>query len=959
MAASIETVSQLLEATLDPSKNKQAEAALQQEEIKPGYSLLLLQIIAASAQPYNTRLASALCFKNFIRRSWTDEDGNYKLPQSEVTAIKQELIGLMTSVPQGIQSQLGDAVSIIAESDFWERWDTLIDDLVSRLTPDNYVVNNGVLRVAHSIFKRWRSLYRSDELFTEINHVLDKFGPPFLALFENTDRLIEQKKDDKAALEQLFSTLNLIIKIFYDLSCQDLPPLFEDNFAALSPLLHKYLTYENPILEDDAGEAGSLEFVKAGIFEALTFYVKSYEDAFGSYLAQFITTSWNLLTAIGPETKYDILVSKALQFLTAISRVSHHAQNFNDDAILGQVIEKVVLPNLSLRDSDMEMFEDEPIEFIRRDLEGSDSDTRRRAATDFLRQLMEQFEQRVTEVVSKYIEHFISDFSKDPATNWKSKDTAVYLFSSIAAKGVATAGQGVKGTNPLVNVIDFFQKNVAGDLVAESRVEPILKVDAIKFLYIFRSQMSKEQWHDAFPLLVQHLTSPNYVVYTYAAITVERILFLTTEAKEPIFSKADVSPLAGDLLEHLFQLIEKDGAPEKVQENEFLMRCVMRVLIVIKDGVVPIIDKVLSHLIKITDVISVNPSNPRFYYYHFEALGAVIRFGGPANADKIEKGLFEPLAVTLQKEVTEFTPYVFQLFAAILESNPTEPLPSPFKDLIPPVLMPALWEAKGNVPALVIFLSAVMSRGATDLAAANQVEPILGIFQKLLSTKVHERLGFDLIENVIKSFPVASLQAYFEPMFNIMLVRLNSSKTEIFALRFVKFYHFLSARDREGLGADFVINVIEQVQTGVFAPLYLNIVLPETQKLAKPLDRKTAVISLVKTLADSTAFVDKYKKGWGYTCEALLRLLQNPPLPVIVDDSIPDQDVDDLGFGVGYTQLNTCKRPSVDPWPEVTDVKVMVREYLREADGRHNGRINSIVQERLTDEVRNALSAYL
>jgi hypothetical protein len=32
----------------------------------------------------------------------------------------------MISVPGGIQTQLGEAVSVIADSDFWERWDTLV-----------------------------------------------------------------------------------------------------------------------------------------------------------------------------------------------------------------------------------------------------------------------------------------------------------------------------------------------------------------------------------------------------------------------------------------------------------------------------------------------------------------------------------------------------------------------------------------------------------------------------------------------------------------------------------------------------------------------------------------------------------------------------------------------------------------------------------------------------------------
>ena len=59
--------------------------------------------------------------------SFQDEDGNYRLQQNEVTAIKQELIGLMIAVPSSIQTQLGDAIGVIADSDFWERWDTLVD----------------------------------------------------------------------------------------------------------------------------------------------------------------------------------------------------------------------------------------------------------------------------------------------------------------------------------------------------------------------------------------------------------------------------------------------------------------------------------------------------------------------------------------------------------------------------------------------------------------------------------------------------------------------------------------------------------------------------------------------------------------------------------------------------------------------------------------------------------------
>jgi hypothetical protein len=60
-----------------------------------------------------------------LTSSLQDEEGNYKLPEDEVRTIKQELIGLMISSPSNIQTQLGEAISIIADSDFWTRWESL------------------------------------------------------------------------------------------------------------------------------------------------------------------------------------------------------------------------------------------------------------------------------------------------------------------------------------------------------------------------------------------------------------------------------------------------------------------------------------------------------------------------------------------------------------------------------------------------------------------------------------------------------------------------------------------------------------------------------------------------------------------------------------------------------------------------------------------------------------------
>ena len=60
-----------------------------------------------------------------------------------------------------------------------------------------------------------------------------------------------------------------------------------------------------------------------------------------------------------------------------------------------QVCEHIVIPNIRLRDDMEEMFEMNWLEYVRRDTEGSDNDTRRRAATDLVKALTARFEAQV------------------------------------------------------------------------------------------------------------------------------------------------------------------------------------------------------------------------------------------------------------------------------------------------------------------------------------------------------------------------------------------------------------------------------------------------------------------------------------------------------------------------------------------------------------------------------------
>lgn len=117
--------------------------------------------------------------------------------------------------------------------------------------------------------------------------------------------MIEENSNNLAALTILARSLTLLIKIYYDLNCQDLPEFFEDNLATFMGLFEKYLVYQNPLLvTDDEEEEGPLEQIKTGICYILELYASRYEDAFPQ-LQKFVHIVINLLTSAGSEPKYD------------------------------------------------------------------------------------------------------------------------------------------------------------------------------------------------------------------------------------------------------------------------------------------------------------------------------------------------------------------------------------------------------------------------------------------------------------------------------------------------------------------------------------------------------------------------------------------------------------------------------------------------------------------------------
>jgi exportin-2 (importin alpha re-exporter) len=119
-----------------------------------------------------------------------------------------------------------------------------------------------------------------------------------------------------------------------------------------------------------------------------------------------------------------------MKFLTSVSSKALHRDVFNSPEVLTQIC-GIVVKNLQLRSSDEELFEDNPMDYIRRDVEGSDGDSRRSAARDLIRGLLNTFSKEVTSISMNAIQTQLQQYRLDAAANWTLKDVSVRIYGVV------------------------------------------------------------------------------------------------------------------------------------------------------------------------------------------------------------------------------------------------------------------------------------------------------------------------------------------------------------------------------------------------------------------------------------------------------------------------------------------------------------------------------------------------
>lgn len=940
--AAMAQLAQLLAQTISPDTQamRNAEQQLRQGELRPGFCLMLLELLRDASVNEGARQAGAIYFKNFVRRQWTVESGG--ITPNDRQAIKQHLLSLMLQAPKPTQVQLAAGLEEISITDYPAEWQSLLPEMVQHLkTSQDMSVLRGTMETAHTVFLKFRSQSRSNELLREIKYTVIGCQETHLAVFKAACEKVLSGSLTPDLLAVHFDLLNATLGVFFSLNVVDLPEFFEDHkeeyfkgfleilkFKQASPAT----TYAAEQLEKSILQA------KGEICECFALYTEKYQEEFSPFLLPCVNDVFTLLMDLSQEEKNDQLVARGIKFLSSAASTHWPQSPFEDPKVLSGICEKVVFPNILLRDSDVELFEDNALEYVRRDMEAADQETRRRSSMDLVKAMSKLNEAKVTEILIGYVKELLAKAGQVPPDQAERfKDACIYLCIAMAVKG-QTQREGVLMVNQNINVVDFFHGIVGAELrqdPPQAGKPPVLRASCLKFITVFRNQLPKDVIGSVLQGICRHIAAPDPVVHTYAAICIEKLLTVRERNAQGDkmgfrYSPAEMKDSLLPMVEPILRCIAQG---QGIPQNEYLMRCVARIFSFLKDLGAEAGLSTLPTLAAILVAMSQNPLNPIFNHNLFEAIASIVKVCVPSRPDNVEGALLPVFEQILERNVTDFLPYTFQILGLLLDATTSvKPL---YQALFSRLLSQDLWQSQANVPGLIRLMRAYFSKHGMFAQLLDQhMQAILERFQFVLSNRKTESSAFDLINAMYTHLPLELYQKYFKTLVTVLLTRLQSSKSPKFQKDFVVSCSLFAHRDRSQ-APGVLFGAFNEIQPGLMANLLSGVWLNVLKMSLRLDERKVCTLALVKILAaDDIRQNPQALTGCAIALVSLLGLTPSSTAAVAdqeSDDELPIDGGAGQEFEVSFAKLKNTDLPGAAAGlaPDVPDLPAAAKAAMQ------------------------------
>jgi exportin-2 (importin alpha re-exporter) len=703
---------------------------------------------------------------------------------------------------------------------------------------------------------------------------------------------------------------------------------------------------------------GAPDSLRTAVCDNLQLYMEKYEEEFRGFLQEFVEAVWGLLMAQTASPTRGQLAVTAIRFLTTVAESVHHAL-FGSPEAMKQICDSVVVPNLRLRDDDEELFEGNWVEYVRRDSEGSDADTLRRAACRLLRGLAANYRDQVAALVSAQVQQMLAAYAADRVNNWKEKDAAIYLVISLMQKPGATGGGA-----PVVDMESFFTSVIVPELQASDwQSEPMLKATVLRFLKEFKDQIPKATAVALLPSVMRFLSHESNVVHSYAATFIENLLMIKDAVPVPVpgantvtrsqrYVASDINPFAPQIIQNLSTAL---SFPDS-NENPYLMKCLMRVL-GIANIAGQIVHDITARLVGILMEVCNNPKNPDFNHYLFESLAAVIGRAGeqdPALVPVFEASLFPVLQRILVEDIAEFWPYAFQIFAQLVNlSQP--PLSQNYMQLFGVLLSNATWDRPPCVPALVRLLRAFLRKIPNELNQEGRLSNILAIFRSLLSRSSTEDSAFYMLNTLVENVVFDIMSPYISEIWSALFTRLQTRQAVKFVNSLVVFMSLVLVK----YGSGVLVSSIDAIQPSLFTQILQRFWIPNLKLIKGTLEVKLTAVASTRLLCESAVLLDAAAAQWwgkllDSTVALLLRTDQGGAQQELNDDA-DAVDIQRTGYSVSFVRLQYSGRSEDDLLKEVNDPKQFLVTSLATLSAQSPGRFGPVIEQHVDPANKSVL----
>ena len=712
------------------------------------------------------RISASIFLKNYIQDYFYDSSNNAILNKHKImdenskSFFKEKILQLLLNVENNLLPHIIEMVKIIVQNSngylvIWPNLMTFIGDVLKKhdISKSRYIY-----QLIAKIIKRYHIESKSHPLFKEIINTMEHICQPMtddalnIIKFFNT---YESNAKNDEVMMQCIQMMNKIMSIFYSLNYQDFPEFFEDHLQEWINILIDTVLFPNKNSNMNNINKNLFDIaikLKAKTLKNINYYYYNYYEDVENYIQQFSSAVWTVMCTCKINDNFSKLMKELLDYFKCGFQM-RRMNNLNIEQ-LNKIIERIILPNMTMSEKEIEDFLDNPVEFLKVEFEEYDMSSNKYFSINLLQLIISNYPDVNKQIIAPKINKFLEEYNKDNAKNWNKKLVVINLLFASCIKTFAQRF-GVTELNPnsMYTDIESLINEIFIKEFQNYNSPTIIQTYSLKFLSTFRLQISDQNKLGQIILMLIEILNNCNEVTQYACLLCLDLIINMKDLKTRKSSTIEIvnnDNIFNKLISSLLNFIGKNT-------NIFAMRCFFRAIRLTQDQKLQsLAQSINDSMDAILKLIIKNPQTDEFNYYFFETCALIMKkfVINNNNMDltlvkNFENTLRNDLNLVLQNNVTDLLGYTFQLFAYYLYL--TNDNNNFYQNILTNILTnDKMWDLnmKYLYPPSIEFIKVILITNKQFCENQNVVNLLFKICQTLLENKSFNFV-FQLIEYLV------------------------------------------------------------------------------------------------------------------------------------------------------------------------------------------------------------------